>query len=335
MAALTEQFEAALSNIEPTEDDIANAPKAHKDVRRVLQANDLLKEWGIDPALIGSYKRQVSIRRVKDVDVFCRLLSLPDDVGRDAIIDHFFAVLDDEYGETADGTRRVKRQDRSVKVLFPDFDGLYVDAVPARPKDGMWEIPERGDDGKWHTTNPLVLGDLTTKMNETHHEKYVPTVKLVRQTRRNLLGKARPGGLWFEMALYEACRSGSVPTDGNYAQQYTAALEKIADLLDDRVDNGVDIPNPAIEGEVITVRATNTQWETARTKFREAATAARAACDSDDRCWAAREFQKLLDGNDDFEYVFPMPSDCNADGTRKFATVTAGDRNVPGDSRFA
>ena len=335
MGALPDQFKTALSNIEPSDEDKRNAPNAHEDVRNVLKDDATLAEWGIDPALIGSYKRKVSIRRVSDVDVFCRLRSVPTNVSRDDILDHFFKVLADAYGNDDEGQPRGKRQARSVQILFPDYDGLYVDAVPARPtSDGMWEIPERGDEGKWHKTNPLVLGDLTTELNAAHDGKYVPVVKLVRQTRRNLLGK-RPGGLWFEMAVYEACKQQAVPCDGSYAEQYTCALEKIADLLDDKVDDGVDLPNPAIDGEVITVRATDNQWEAARTKFRAAATSARAAFKSANRCWAASEFQKLLGGNDDFDNVFPMPPDCNDDGTSKSAALIAGDRNVPGDSRFA
>jgi hypothetical protein len=330
MAALTEQFGSTLSNIEPSDDDKDNAPEAHAEVREVLQADAELADWGIDPALIGSYARKVSIRRVNDVDVFCRLLSLPADVTRDGLVDRFFDVLTDEFGDS-----RVKRQDRSVQVLFPAYDGLYVDAVPARPtEDDMWEIPERGDDGKWQKTNPLVLGDLATKMNEDHKCLYVPTVKLIRQTRRTLLGK-RPGGLWFEMATYEACKRGVVPAAGNQAEQYTTALEGIADLLDEKVDQGIDLPNPSMPGEVITVRTTDTQWQSAQKKVRGAAKTAREAFDSNDRCWAALRFQHLLGGNDDFDHVFPMPADCNADGTKKSASLIAGDRTVPaGDRRF-
>jgi hypothetical protein len=45
---------------------------------------------------------------------------------------------------------------------------------------------------------------------------------------------------------------------------------------------------------------------------------------------------KAVDDQGDTDHVFPMPSDCNVDGTAKrFAAVTAGDRQVPaGDRRF-
>lgn len=336
MAALTDQFETALTRIEPSDDDRDHAPEAHEDVQGVLEDDGTLSGWGISPVLIGSYKRHVSIRRVKDVDVFCRLKDLPADVDPQDLLDQVFEILDNHYGKTSDGKRRAKRQDRSVQVLFPEYDGLYVDAVPARPRsDGTWEIPEHSDaDEPWQRTNPEKFTSLSSTMNTDHFDLYVPTVKLIRQTRRHLLGK-RPGGLWFEMALYEACRQGLVPPKGNIAEHYTTGLEAIADLLDAKVDDGTDLTDPTMDGEVITVRATDTQWETARDKFRAAAATARAAYDSTDRCAAAVKYRSLLGSNDDYDPIFPLPGDCNDDGTRKWGAslVTAGEEHVPAGNR--
>ena len=61
MAHLRQQFKDALSWIEPGSDKI-NAPSAHQQVRDVLEADPRLAEYGINPVLIGSYKRNVSIR---------------------------------------------------------------------------------------------------------------------------------------------------------------------------------------------------------------------------------------------------------------------------------
>ena len=63
MPELTTQFEAALSNIEPTTADKDNAPKAHAEVSAALADDATIADWGFDPILIGSYKRHVSIRR--------------------------------------------------------------------------------------------------------------------------------------------------------------------------------------------------------------------------------------------------------------------------------
>lgn len=88
------------------------------------------------PILIGSYKRRVSIRRMKDVDVFGRLPDLAADVAPKTLLTEFERVLARAF-PAVDGTKRVRRQARSLQVSFPEFEGLYVDAVPARP----WTSP--------------------------------------------------------------------------------------------------------------------------------------------------------------------------------------------------
>jgi hypothetical protein len=194
MAVLTTEFDIALSRIEPSDADKENAPDAHEQVRAVLKDDSTLARYVIEPVLIGSYKRRVSILRVKDVDVCCRLEELSADVTPEALLEHFDQVLTVKYG-----AGRVTKQARSVQVAFPEFDGLYVDAVPARPVDGVWEIPQH-ESNDWQRTNPEELTILSSSMNRRHDDLYVATVKLLRQTRRTLLGK-RPGGLFVELAL--------------------------------------------------------------------------------------------------------------------------------------
>ena len=157
MPLLVTQFKKALSNIEPTQDDQDNAPVAHREVREVLIADDTLCGWGLDPILIGSYKRDVSIRRIKDVDLFGRLPGLPDDVEPSDLLDEFERVLTAEFGQD-----RVARQARSLQVSFPDLDGLYVDAVPARPwtskhGEAAWQLPKREDNGWLSSTGSTSL----------------------------------------------------------------------------------------------------------------------------------------------------------------------------------
>lgn len=182
MAHLKQQFKDALSSIEPGADK-NNAPEAHRLVRDALEADSKLAEYGVSPVLIGSYKRNVSIKRVKDVDVFVRLPDLPNGVTSQDILDRFFKVLHAEFGTDPDGRRRAKRRDRILQVSFPEYD-LYVDAVPARPYwDGQtWEIPQKGDQDEWVRTNPEGLTSLSSEMNVAHDGCYVPTVELLRQT---------------------------------------------------------------------------------------------------------------------------------------------------------
>jgi hypothetical protein len=194
VAVLSKQFKDALSAIEPG-DDADHARDAHAEVRDHLETDSDLVEWGLKTLLIGSYAREVSIRRVKDVDVFCELPDLPDGYDPQDLLDKMVAVLADKYGD------RVQKNDRSVKVEFADFD-MHVDVVPARPCGDAWEIPDK--EGGWETTDPIEFGRLSSKKNADFGKNYVPVVKLARQTRRALLGESKPGGLFVEVAAYHA-----------------------------------------------------------------------------------------------------------------------------------
>ncbi len=332
MAHLKQQFKDALSAIEPG-DDKANAPEAHRLVRDALTADAKLAEYGVDPVLIGSYKRSVSIRRVKDVDVFVRLPNMPSDVTSEEILDRFFTVLHNEFGRDDDGHQRTKRQDRSLKVAFPEYD-LDVDAVPARPHwDGeSWEIPQKGDDNQWVRTNPESLTSLSTAMNTAHHGFYVPTVKLLRQTRRALLAKKKPGGFFFEVATYQAFASGLV-AGSDHAEYYVSALEEVSKIVESFVTYGVLVSDPTLTGHNISIRATEDELEVARSRFNDAAVDARAALKEEDEGQAALAFQKLLGKNGDDDTVFSMPPGFNDDGSKREFAISAGERVVPAGTR--
>jgi hypothetical protein len=331
MAHLKQQFKEALSSIEPG-DDKTNAPEAHRLVRDILEADPKLTEYGVSPVLIGSYKRNVSIRRIKDVDVFVRLTEVPRHITSKDILDRFFKVLHAEFGTDTDGHRRTKRQDRSLQVSFPDYD-LYVDAVPARPYgDGTWEIPQKGDGNEWVRTNPDRLTALSTTMNATHDEHYVPTVKLLRQTRRALLGKKKPGGFFIELAAYQAFASGRVSGD-DQAEYYVSALREVSTIVENFVAHNIAVADPTLPGHTIRIRATDDELDTARLRFADAAASAKAALDEEHAGKAALAFRKLLGKNGDGDTVFPMPPGFNEDGSKKASAISPGAHIVPAGKR--
>ncbi|MDR6639430.1 nucleotidyltransferase [Paenarthrobacter nitroguajacolicus] len=333
MAHLIQQFKEALSSIEPG-DDKENAPEAHQLVRQALSADAKLAEYGVDPVLIGSYKRSVSIKRVKDVDVLVRMQKLPGDVTSKDILDHFFKVLHAEFGVDAQGRRRTVRQDRSLKIAFPEYD-LDVDAVPARPHwDGTtWEIPQKGEEDKWVQTNPEGLTSLSSEMNAGHNGYYVPTVKLLRQTRRALLRSgAKPGGFFIEVATYQAFKSGLV-SGTDHAEYYVSALEEVAKIINNFVVYGIGLKDPTLPGKAISIRATEDELETARRRFADAAISARAALEEEDMGKSALSFQKLFGKNGNDETVFKMPPGFNEDGSKRATAISAGARTVPAGPR--
>jgi hypothetical protein len=332
MALLIGEFSTALGRIEPGVDR-DNAPEAHKLVRAALEKDGTLAEYGINTVLIGSYKRRVSIRRVKDVDVFCRLEELPANITSKEILDKFFDVLHTAFGRDSEGRQRTKRQDRSLQVNFPEFD-LYVDAVPARPHaDGStWEIPKRGEDNDWQQTNPDHLTSLTQQMNDAHDGMYVPTVKLLRQTRRALLGAAKPGGFFIEIATYQAFATGAVAGQ-NQAEYYASALSAVSTLVRNHVDYGLTVGDPTLLGHALKVRAKPEEFDRLKAKFADAAGSAAEALAEKDRGKAALAFRSLLGRNGDDEQVFPMPAGYEEDGTEKKRFITPGDAHVPAGSR--
>lgn len=332
MTELAVCFKEALSVIEPDEDK-ENAAEAHAEVRDVLAADDGLKKLGIDPVLIGSYARQVSIKHVKDVDVFARLAKADENLGPGAALDAFEKVLTDEYDE------RVERQYRSIKIDFPDFD-LTVDAVPARPCGDNWEIPNKPEDAQraqWVETNPLKLNKLTTDKNSEFLLNgggiYVPIVKLVRQVRRAWLDD-QPGGLFFELMTYWYFENEK-PSALSIAEYLTVTLEGIAAMLPTVATEGLD--DPTLDGEKISTKATDDDLARAEKRIKEAAELARKAIDDTDDCTSAVKWRTLLGVTSDGDDVFPLPTFCNPDGThKKAAVITPGSTKVPaGDDRYA
>ncbi|WPU07807.1 nucleotidyltransferase [Pseudarthrobacter oxydans] len=330
MPELATAFQTAQSNVEPSEGDWENAPAAHDEIGRVLAEDEKLSESGISPILIGSYGRRVSIRRVFDVDMFCRLEDYPTGLAASDVIDRVYDVLRDQYSSPS-----VTKFDRSVTVLMPDSDGLFVDIVPARKAGTAWEIPVRN--GGWIETNPIKMTELKEDKNAEYGEMYVPCVKLLRQSRRTLLGRAKLGGFTVEMALFTACEDGLV-TGNSMGEFFASALEGVAEVFRRMADEGFQMPDPSRDGEVL-VFDEDADFETARDKFSSAAIDARAAYNmgDDEAGKAALLLQGILGSNDDFTNVFPMPSGYDKQGNkRNYAegSKPGNQQTTAGDLRF-
>ena len=127
----------------------------------MLEADSRLIKLGVSTVLIGSYGRQVSIKRVKDVDVFVRLVNATSSLRPGDILDHVTKLLEDAFPGC------VERQHRSVKIELEEYD-LSVDVVIARPcvdhPDDHWQIPERwGCSGPASTGRPRAVAQAMTQ----------------------------------------------------------------------------------------------------------------------------------------------------------------------------
>jgi len=343
MATLATQFKQALGGIEPG-DDAKNAADAHKQVSAALEADGRLKNLGVSCFLIGSYGRDVSIKRVKDVDVFARLEKATSILRPGDILDHVTEILEKAFPDC------VERQHRSVKVEFPDYD-LCVDIVIARPcvdhPDDHWQIPEKiEDDGRasWVETNPTAMGELTTAANkefllsddDPKSGVYVPVVKLVRQVRRTWVVD-QPGGYYFEVLTYHAFQDLQ-PSKDTAADYLTVILREIGDRLPDYEDEGP--ADPTLDDRTIKTKATSDQIVAAAGRMAGAADLAEKALNEEDACKSAVLWRELLGEThniDDPQRVFPLPDYCNEDGSRRTAsTIVKGAPAVPaGRDRYA
>ena len=327
MPELSSSFAAALTAIEPDE-DVTHAMTARDEVVAVLLADPTLNGWGVDPILIGSYKRHVSIKRIKDVDVFCRLDSVPSEIEPIDLLEAFREILEASF------PGRVILQGRSVQVEFPNYD-MFIDAVPARPWGDVWELPCKDPDQGWELTNPVKFGELVTSLNTRLDGRYVPAVKLMRQTRRSLIGDARPRGLTAEVLTYWALEAED--DTSSMAECFVLALEGAADQLEAHI-GGSPITDPAMDDQELRMGATAAELDDFSAKVRQAAIDARAAFDDDDECAGARVFRRLLGKGPDGDYVFPLPEGCSTYGTERSSfAIRPGAQQLPSQEtpRFA
>jgi hypothetical protein len=307
---LADEFNTALSLI-GLGDKRQRAMDAHAEVRAVLEADDDLVANGVDTILIGSYGRETAIYPGRDVDVFVKLPDCKE--GPDETYEMVRQALETEYGDRLDDSGS-----RSMKVEFPD--DFWVDAVPAVPsEDARWQIPqadENGDRTGWEETDPEELGRLTVERNKepkvNGQGAYVPTVKLVRQTRRHHLGDRKPRGLYLELETYWAFEAGVV--GASFAEIFASTLERIATQL----ETGAVINDPALAREY-NPAPESADLEHAATIFRDLATKAALALAAD-RCEAGRLWREIL-GKNERNWVFPIPAGCDEFG-KKAATIT-------------
>ncbi len=317
METLPTQFNDALTAIEVNGTKRDRVIEAHKEIRELLEADEQLSELGVDTILIGSYVRHTGIYPGKDVDVFVKLTELDTSADPAEVFTAVQRVLKAEYGS------RAEPQHRSVKIAFDD-DGFAVDAVPAVRLGRRWALPNHdpdkwgNPDERWIETDPEKMTSLTTERNKTpkvgERGAYVPTVKLMRQTRRYHIGDDKPGGLYFEILTYWAFKDGKI-SGSSFAEIFASALRVVATRLSDAtplINPALDAPyEPAPEDSER--RAVATTFDRLATKAEEALTV--------DKCAAAVLWREIIGKNDRGE-CFPLPPGCDATG-KAISSITS------------
>jgi len=340
---LADQFREAQHNIN-LNGRRRTAIAAHLEVRAVLKASSELVAHGLNDVLIGSYPRDTAIWPGKDVDVFAKLTGESiNTISPNAAYAMFWNVLVKAFDD------RVSEQARSVKVAYrpgalpgstflreaatllkestaqapADAFDFSVDVVAAVHFGSEWAIPNHDRETwtrtahaeRWTRTNPERLTQLSRDLNGEAQIQgqgiYVPTVKAVRQIRRNALGDAKPGGLYFELLLFEGFTQGAITGD-TWAEATSSALDYLAARLS--TVGTTPLCDPAL----------NTPYEPAPDPgaiahaalvFDGLAVKARSALVADP-CPAAAAWREIFGSNTQANGpVFPLPQNCREDGT--------------------
>ncbi len=206
-----------------------------------------------------------------------------------------------------------------------------VDVVPAVKWGKHYGIPEVQRDprtdvvarsGRWRLTNPVALTDLTHERNRDPQIDgiggFVRVVRMVRQIKSAHLPDAKPGALYYEMALHEGFRTGAI-VGASWADIAESALVFLAS----RLASSEPIRDPVLD---VPYQPAPTQAESqvAAETFAMLARRARSAVTADSQCQAAHEWRAVFGGNGRDTQVFPLPPGCRGTG----ATMGAAAANL-------
>lgn len=328
METLDKEFAQAVRNVSIHGEKRDRAIAAHTEVRKLLEEDGQLTEWGIDTVLIGSYARQTARYPGKDVDIFLRFTALSVRHSPERVYAEVERVIVANYGlKGEDPNGRVTRQARSLNIDFPDPEdplddnSFSIDAVPAVPWMEHWGIPNRDrdlwnkEDQRWIKTNPVKFADDTNAVavadsspRVAGSNAYRQVGRLLRQVRHVHLGDARPGGLFTEVAAFYAWNAGVV-SGNSWAELLASALEQVARRFGDYAENG--LPDPIL-GTPMKPALDAAQWSHAAHTFSRLAEQAHLALDASP-CQAAKIWREVL-GTNDRGQVLPLPEGCDASG---------------------
>lgn len=229
MLTPNEAFRKFRSNLELTQKEQDDASRRQKEIRGVM--NDAFKI--ADDFLTGSYKRWTKTKPLKDVDIFCVFHDDERPKYRNnkpptLILDDTEKALAKKYGK-----ENVKKQRRSVSVVFPDSnDGERVmsfDVVPAFTKSSHYEIPDTATNKGWTETNPKTHAEKATAANEAFGGEWKGMVRMAKSWNRTKEKPVKPSFLIEVMAI----RVLRPPFGGDFPYEFMGFFATLADRIDE------------------------------------------------------------------------------------------------------
>lgn len=300
MAKLNEQFNEFLSNIEPDEDAIKYAQKAHQPIREHLEEDEDFGEFFEGSFLYGSYARHTATDEIKDIDIVVLTNFDPnnEDYSPKKVLRKLKKALN-KYYEDSDNTEYQRKSIR-VKDPLPDYPDVFMtlDIIPAIAADGDDEpllVPDIETD-TWVKSHPKGHMDYTTELNDENHcdGYFVPLVKMMKhwwsykKTKKN----AKPKGFWLEVLIGNVVNY----SEDSYADYFISTLENISERYKN-YEQFITVPeldDPGLEGEIIKTSMTIEEFKSFVDEVKDSLEKAKLARDENDPAKSSKKWNKIL-----------------------------------------
>jgi hypothetical protein len=278
-------FRTYLSSIEPDDDAVKDAKRAHEKVRDHLKSDEETKDAHKKTFLSGSYARSTAIRDINDVDVICVLDIDPSITEPEVVLAWLEGVLGKYYDET-------RPQGRSIGAAAEK--GVWLDIVPGTPiseDDGPLWIPDR-DAKQWVRSHPKGQITAAINKNDVTDGYYVQTVKLAKSWRDRLpTEKSKPKSYILETLVHQ-----TIGKPSSHARAIVNVLEGIQSNYGFYNGTG-SVPHITDPGEVsvnVAKRWASDEFDAFLEQVRSAAQTARSALDSNDEAESRKLWRKLF-----------------------------------------
>lgn len=304
MFTLGIHFEELLKNIQPPQDRLDKARDLPPKVRDYLKEHEDFITVKPHSRLAGSYAQHLCVGDVKDVDFLVRVSGDPEANEPEAkqVVQDLKKALDglpEALGYEGEAEIDIERARRSVHVYFEGED-FHVDAVPCIAPDGFAEVlyvPDRGFN-EWIESHPIGYVNLIKELNDEHHKKVRPLIKLLKHFRNYQMKNRRPKSYWLgALVIHHVRNENGLDMTLSLAELFRdlcdAIYRQYAVVLNTSKTATPNIPDPLLDHN-ISWNWSRTHFETFMRRLDDGRTWATNALGSEDRDGAICWWQKIF-----------------------------------------
>ena len=244
--AKQKDFDAFLSNIEPSPTTISYISSVHNNLRDYLASHSTYKDIHVQTFLSGSYAKHTCIRPKRhdgkrDVDIVVETKYTSDDNSCDILQELLDVLLEkDTYSSAI-------LHSHSVGI---ELEGIEIDIVPViRSEDNEVFHIGLSDVNEWILTDPKGHIKWSSEVNADNNKKYVPLVKMIKWWRRtNCPSDVKyPKGIALEKIIADNLPDSELNAENHLIGTMQAIVSA---YKEDYIDVGVmpEIIDPCLDG---------------------------------------------------------------------------------------